>query len=382
MMKPVITDDPADIEPPTTVGAVKQPETPAVEPTNEQPEPTTPEEPTTPTDTIPPTVVEVGWYSDWQLTEALTAASTVRPGNTIYTKVVFSEPVRHIVADDESARPILSFILDGQTIRFHVAAHGVSGDAFQSGTCKPLHDGTDDYLCKVTIPIDTVGTITLRVGNATTDTAGNAVAEASEHPALFTVAEPEPIVEPPVVTEPEPIAEPSEPTPAPTEITLVEVGSEYTFTLEGETYPGYNPSPEVQRILNTHPSAQLPNFEEAVKMVEVVDWVYRKVWEVYPDWEDNPNSVDKRVAARDRVERQFGLTQKIWGTLFGMYFDFLGESDPESQYWFSVECYRLLLTYPERLRLVYPESEYNELLRRFAESLEKGYIVGQTNPND
>lgn len=447
MMKPVVADDPADIAPTTTVGEVKQPEPEETEVTD--PEPTTPE-PTEPTDTEPPTVTGVAFYSDWQLTEEITAAS-VHPGDTVYTKVVFSEPVQHIVADDETARPALSFVLDGQATRYTIAAHGASGKDFLSGVCKPFGSGVDDYLCKVVIPADTTGTFALQVEAETADPADNTAAE-SLHIASFTVAEPEPMEpepEPPVEepVEPEPIlvieiAIPmnngaiavygtSSNLPADTivtvvieditaitvireggrwnvtipaaeaehltgrvtatasaagtldstsftvtgEITLVEVGSEYTFTLEGETYPGYNPSPEVQRILDTHPSAQLPHFEEAVKMEEVVDWVYRKVWDVYPD------SVDKRVAARRRVKGQFGLTKAIDDTLFSEYFDFLG-GHPESRYWFSVECFRLLMQHTEQLRTEYPALEYYAVWDQFKISLEKGYIVGQTNPND
>ena len=211
----------------------------------------------------------------------------------------------------------------------------------------------------------------------------------------------EPAVKPeePVVTEPEPTqpeqpttvepdlvepAEPEEPTPGPdpAEVTPVEVGSEYTFTLEGETYPGYNPSPGVQHILDTHPSAQLPHFEEAVRMEEVVDWVYRKVWMVYPDWETNPVSVDKMIAARRAVNAQFGLTQRLESTLISMYEEFLGYI-PRSYYWWRVECFRLLLEHQEELRSdYYTIAEYDNLRFRFQESLEEGYIVGQTNPNN
>ena len=453
MMEPVVTE-PADT---TLVGDMKKdPAEKPAEPAESEKEdsaaePEKPTEPTPPADTTPPTVIEVAWYSDWQMTKPLTTDSTVRPEDTVYTRVKFSEPVVHTVAKDKTARPVLFIAINDMATRYRMLPHGVG---FQSGEAKPLHDRTENYLCKYTIPTDTVGTLALRVGVKTADMAGNTVAKASVHTAPFTITNPYPVVtivsmipaddrsvtisgtsaDLPAETEVivtidfittttttdsdgnwtvtvsaaeiEPLTAgvktvtasaadtsdsdsfflikpaPSEPPPPTTgEITLVEVGSDYTFTLEGLTYPGYNPSPTVQHILDTHPSAELPNFEEAVKMIEVVDWVYRKVWEVYPDWETNPASVDKMVAARDRVRRQFGLTEKIWGTLFGMYFDSLGEY-PESSYWFFVECYRLLLTYPEQLQLAYPESEYNELRRRFAESLEKGYIVGETNPND
>ena len=457
MMKPVV-DEPADTTPPAMVGDMKKPveEMPA-EPTKAgqeetpvtEPGTTEPEEPSAPVDTTPPTVVEVNWYRDWQMTESLTVDSIVHPGDTVYTVVVFSEPVMHTVAEDKTARPALSIVIDGMEERYKMLPHGVG---FKSGEAKPLRGGTDDYLCKYTIPADAVGTLGLRVGGATADIAGNTVTEALIHTAPFMVIRrPQPFVtidstvseddgsitvsgtsadipaettvtvmidsitavtttdtfgswsvtvpateanqliagtvivtasaidasdsspfeyEPPMVTEPEPPG----PTPlAPTEVTLVEVGSDYTFTLEGHTYPGYNPSPEVQRILDTHPSAQLPNFAEAVKMGEVVDWVYRKVWVVYPDWRDSSDSVDKMIAARRRVKGQFGLTKRINDTLSTMYFHFLGY-DPESHYWFGVECFRLLLQYPEE--------SLEGLKERFEESLKKGYIVGQTNPNN
>ena len=187
-------------------------------------------------------------------------------------------------------------------------------------------ESLDEYqfVCRYTIPADAVGTIALQVGGATADLAGNTVTEVTEYIAPFVVVD-------------EPVEEPSEPPIAvdPIEVTLVEIGSEYTFTLEGETYPGYNPSPKLQRILDTHPSTQLPHFAEAVRMIEVVDWVYRKIWVVYP------NNIDKRITTRTTVKGQFGLTKKIEDTLFGMYFDFL-EGDPNSKYWFYVECFRLL----------------------------------------
>ena len=455
MMKPVVDevmdDKPADTTPPTTVGEVKEPEEKPAEPTEAEQEETPAEEESAPADTTPPTVVEVAWYRDWQMTELLTADSTVHPGDTVYTVVVFSEPVVHTVAEDKTARPALFIVIDGMEERYKMLPHGVG---FESGEAKPLRGGTEDYLCKYTIPADAVGTLALRVGDATVDTAGNTVTEALIHTAPFMVIRrPQPVVtidsamseddgsitvsgtsadipaettvtvtidsiiaittidtfgnwtvtipaieanqliagtvivtasaidtsdsssfeyEPPMVTEPEP---PKPTSPTSTEVTLVEVGSDYTFTLEGHTYPGYNPSPNLQYILDTHPSAKLPNFEEAVKMIEVVDWVYRKVWEVYP------NDIEKRGEARGKVSRQFGLTTDISGTLYGMYYDFLGH-DPKSSYWLTVECLRLLLTYPENLRLSYPGNEYEEILRRFEESLEEGYIVGQTNPND
>ena len=206
MMKPVVTE-PEDTTPPVTVGEVKKPEE---TPTTESEKPA---EPTVPADTTPPTVIEVGWYRDWQMIEPLTADSTVHPGDTVYTVVVFSEPVVHTVAEDKTARPALSIVIDGMEEQYKMLPHGVG---FKSGEAKPLRGGTDDYLCKYTIPADAVGTLTLRVGGATADMAGNTVTEASEHVAPFVIPEPEPEPEPIVtnpITPPPVVTEPFEQTP-------------------------------------------------------------------------------------------------------------------------------------------------------------------------
>ena len=197
MMQPVVSE-PADTTPPVTMGEVK--EEPEAEETDdsaeeekEEPEASgvAEEEPETPVDTTSPVVVEVSWYGDSQRTKSLTADSVIRPGDTVYTVVVFSEPVMHTVAADDTARPALSIVVDGMEEQYTMLSHGVR---FQSGEAKPLQGGTDDYLCKYTIPAGIVGTPALRVGSATTDIAGNA-AETSAHTAPFTITEPEP--EPP-----------------------------------------------------------------------------------------------------------------------------------------------------------------------------------------
>ena len=95
--------------------------------------------------------------------------------------------MQHIVADDESARPALSIVIDGVAMRYQMLEDGASDNAFASGSAKPLVNSTDNYICKYTIPADTVGTIALQVGVATTDLAGNTVVEVSEYVASFVV---------------------------------------------------------------------------------------------------------------------------------------------------------------------------------------------------
>ncbi len=191
VMKPVMNDLVDDgAKPPTTVGAVKQevPEEVAIaEDSADMPAADS-------ADTTPPTVTAVAYYRDWRRTESLTAADIVRPGDTVYAQVVFSEAVAHVVSDDNDARPVLSFVVDAQATRLRVAAHGASGEDFLSGVCKPLHGGVDDYICKITVPAQ-AATLALRVEAATADVAGNPVADASVHTAPFLIMQ-EPVVEP------------------------------------------------------------------------------------------------------------------------------------------------------------------------------------------
>ena len=221
VMTPVIDTEPADTTPPTTLGDEKTPEeTPATEEEPEQkpreePEetPATEEEPeeapTPPADTTPPTVVAVGWFSDPQLTQAIT--EDMHPGDTVYTKVIFSEPMLHVVADDIAARPGLSYVIDGVATWYRIKAHAASGDAFQSGDAKPVGDGTETFICKLTLPAETVGTLAVAVTPETADTAGNPVAEETLHPAPFAIVAVPVVVVPPPTDDPSPPSEPSEP---------------------------------------------------------------------------------------------------------------------------------------------------------------------------
>ena len=148
MMKPVVPVD-TGTEPtePTTNGEVKQPEEPT--------------EPVEPEPTPEPTVTEVGWYSEWELKQSVNNAQA---GDTLYIKVVFSAAVEHIVADDATARPAIVLIVNDMATQFHVVASGAS---LQNGDCKPLKSGTDDYICRYTVPIGAADTLTLQVNGTT-----------------------------------------------------------------------------------------------------------------------------------------------------------------------------------------------------------------------
>ena len=121
-----------------------------------------------------PFVKEVAYYKDWKLTKPL--SGTVGPGTTFFIKVVFSEPMRFKAADNNTARPILYYRLNGKLIRFRIAKHGAGGKDFVSGDGKPWHNGVDDYICKYTVPVDVMGEFAFAVGKRNTDRDGNTLA--------------------------------------------------------------------------------------------------------------------------------------------------------------------------------------------------------------
>ena len=118
-----------------------------------------------------PTVKEVGYYADWQLTEEL--SGTVAPGKTIFIKIVFSEPMKFKPADDNTAFPILYYRVGNKQHRFKVAKHGASGEDFVSGDAKPLGSGTDDYICKYIVPTDATAKFRVEIGKFNADLDGN-----------------------------------------------------------------------------------------------------------------------------------------------------------------------------------------------------------------
>ena len=173
------------VEVPTTTGDMKKPESTEPESEKKEPEPGL-------ADMTAPTVLKVGWYSEKRLFQFIIRDK--HPGDTGYIKVVFSEPVEHIVGDDASARPTLSLVVGGQATRLRVLPHDAGDEAFVSGTCKPLKGDTDTFSCRFTVPEESIGTIALQVGKETADIAGNTAAELLHIAPFMIVEEPEPMV--------------------------------------------------------------------------------------------------------------------------------------------------------------------------------------------
>ena len=144
-----------------------------------------------------PFVKAVRYYADWKLTKEV--ASVVAPGTTLFVKIVFSEPMQHIAADDKKARPILYYKVDNTLTRFRVAQHRARGADFVSGDAKPLGNGTDDYICKVMVPES--GVFTIAVGKKSADQQGNSLAAFYTHKEKLLVKVVETAVIPPIPNE-------------------------------------------------------------------------------------------------------------------------------------------------------------------------------------
>lgn len=299
-------------------GNMKQPEN-----VEKPPEPAEPEEPTPPADTTPPTVVEVAWYSDWQMTEPLTDERIVHPGDTSYTVVTFSEPVMHTVADDETASPAIFVVLDDREVQYRIKRHGASGEGFLSGDAKPLHDGTDDYLCKYTVLEDYAGSLSMKVTGAS---------EPFTHTASFTIATP---------TEPE-----------------AGVG--------GILLPDYL-IPQGEIVLSEN--------EKALKEADKVTGHN----ETTPSTATGAGKPVDKISLLEKSNQEIGLTGYDLGILIEIYF----EENPgereyyRSRYWMILEAYRLILQH--RLDTKYVEDR-EELLNLYRQSAQEGRVLGLDNP--
>ena len=146
-----------------------------------------PAAPPAPTDGTP-FVKEVGYYHDWKLTQPLTG--TIPPRTTLYTKVVFSEPMQHLPATGNTARPILYYRINQQRTRYRIAAHGARGQDFVSGNAKPRGTSTQTFICKYTVHPDDTGTFRLEVGKRSADGQGNPLAAFYVHSSTLQLGQP------------------------------------------------------------------------------------------------------------------------------------------------------------------------------------------------
>jgi hypothetical protein len=140
-----------------------------------------------------PEVVEISHYSNGGLTKPL--MGSVRAGKIVFTKVVFSEDVSYIPANDASAVPDIRYVLDGRETRYDVLPLEIRRSQVRSGDCKPIGE-TRVFLCRKSIPGHAIGEFSVNVGGVPFDGTTLTI----EAP-LPVVREPDPIVSEPVVTE-------------------------------------------------------------------------------------------------------------------------------------------------------------------------------------
>ena len=133
------------------------------------------------TDTTRPTVTaaSTGYYSSAALTTAL--AGPLKAGTSIYTKVTFSEDMKHVKSDGTAARPLLSYLIENTAANYDILA---PGDTLASGDCKPNHaTRTNVYVCLLTVGTGDTGRFGVRVHTDSVDRSDNALATVYTHAA-------------------------------------------------------------------------------------------------------------------------------------------------------------------------------------------------------
>ena len=353
-------------------------------------------EPEPPADITPPTVVEIAWYGDHALVEPIPDA--VYPGDPVYVKVVFSEPVEQVVADDATARPVLFITTDAGDIRYRVRAHYVRARTLESGDCKPLSKGAAAYLCKYTVSEKDFGTVALKIGGAIADETGDMVTELP-YTAPF-------VVEEFVIEEPEPaiVLPDGYMLPAyliPQEETVL---SDYERTMiedvnawEKQRYPDFDPfRPTLQTqagypadLISLLPykdreevydlfvaSVNLPFFAEAAELLKESNLNHGTIWvESYRTGSWKPLQDFRRQFNQDLRLIPRSKIADVWFEENPQDVPYR-EGYSHSYYWIYLEWYRLQLQYPH-LRDGVSEEVFLEFFR---ESARNGYVFGLDNP--
>ena len=113
-----------------------------------------------PEEMLPPVVMEIGYYSDWDLTQPLDEG-TVLAGESVFTKVIFSDEVPFNPADHSSALPNIRYIIDGRHRQFDIL-RGFGQSSIRDGDCQRI-EGTKVFRCQVDIPLGASGEFSVYV---------------------------------------------------------------------------------------------------------------------------------------------------------------------------------------------------------------------------
>ena len=123
------------------------------------------------------TAASTGYFTTASLATALTGPQ--KAGANIYTKVTFSEDMKHVKSDAAAARPALSYSIGGTDTRYHILN---VGETLATGDCVPNHASeTDEYICRYTVASGDNGAFGVKAGTSSVDKADNALAATYTH---------------------------------------------------------------------------------------------------------------------------------------------------------------------------------------------------------
>ena len=136
-------------------------------------------------DGVKPTVTQAstGYFSNAAATTAL--AGPVKGGTSVYTKVTFSEDMKHVKSNAAAARPQLFRRIGTTDTQYDILNND---DTLANGDCKPSHaTNTNVYVCLYTVGSSVNGEFRVKVGTASADKATNALASVYNHAATLTL---------------------------------------------------------------------------------------------------------------------------------------------------------------------------------------------------
>ena len=138
MMEPIVDamDDEESAQEPIIAGEIKQPDE------EEQKTPET-EEPVKGKSGM---VTEIKYYADWNFAKQITGE--VYPGDIIYTKVMFSKEVSIVIADDNTARPNISYDVGQRKSQYRMKPRSVENEDLRSGDARAYRDTKNIFICK------------------------------------------------------------------------------------------------------------------------------------------------------------------------------------------------------------------------------------------
>ena len=135
-------------------------------------------------DTTPPTVIAVSYYADEALTDPLT--DIAHPGDTIYTKIVFSEEMQTVVANGGGGRPVLYYRVGSKLTRLRIRPES---EQLTSGSAKPIGDGSSYLGAHIVTEGDLNRPFTVVVGKNSVDLHGNRLGQTYAHPESLRVVQ-------------------------------------------------------------------------------------------------------------------------------------------------------------------------------------------------